>query len=272
MSSINLEYTAEDLISHKLQRASILIAKPKFDIEGTDLIAFIKFKDAIKFGRIQSKGRTLSTGTTSIEVPVEYVYGAFFLFIYFDIGIDNTNLYFYTANDICQYWVKSKNGKKYRLSVKAKSIAENKIISDQIDFLFTDDKIDRIKKIIETSQSETEILMMQIIKIQQKLSQKKDDKNEFEKIITEYRHQKEKLAIINESLVHYENELNSFLTSKVELIPSELKDEVLEYHRKKNCIDSVIKKYDNRLSKFIEKEIIVNIVNFLIYGKISSIT
>lgn len=34
MDTTLMEYTAEDLIAHKLQRAGILISKPKFDREG----------------------------------------------------------------------------------------------------------------------------------------------------------------------------------------------------------------------------------------------
>ena len=44
-----MEYTAEDLIAHKLTRSGFLVAKPRFDQEGADLLAFLKVKDGAKF-------------------------------------------------------------------------------------------------------------------------------------------------------------------------------------------------------------------------------
>ncbi len=38
------EYTAEDLITYKLQRSGIYVAKPKFDMDGTNLFALLRFK------------------------------------------------------------------------------------------------------------------------------------------------------------------------------------------------------------------------------------
>ncbi len=49
MDTTLMEYTAEDLIAHKLQRAGILISKPKFDREGTDLIALMVVKGGAAF-------------------------------------------------------------------------------------------------------------------------------------------------------------------------------------------------------------------------------
>ena len=59
------EYTAEDLITYKLQRFDIYVAKPKFDIDGTDLFAMLRFESdagvVFKYCRVQCKyGQELS--------------------------------------------------------------------------------------------------------------------------------------------------------------------------------------------------------------------
>jgi hypothetical protein len=41
IDTTHIAYTAEDLISHKLQNAGLLVAKPKFDRDGTDFLALI---------------------------------------------------------------------------------------------------------------------------------------------------------------------------------------------------------------------------------------
>lgn len=74
MDTTLMEYTAEDLIAHKLQRAGILISKPKFDREGTDLIALMEVKGGAIFCRIQCKGRSLiKSESSSIKIPQKYV-------------------------------------------------------------------------------------------------------------------------------------------------------------------------------------------------------
>lgn len=76
-----MEYTAEDLIAHKLQRANILVAKPKFDQDGADLLALLHVKDNAKFCRIQCKGRSLGKYGASVEIPTKYVSDGFVLFL-----------------------------------------------------------------------------------------------------------------------------------------------------------------------------------------------
>ncbi len=164
MASINLEYTAEDLISHILQRNGILISKPKFDIKGADLIAFKEFNDSTKIGRIQCKGRTLKVGkqkSTSIKIPVEYVTGAFFLFLYVDTGVDNTVVYYFNVDDI-RKWKKTKDEKMYTLTLYAKHIS-NTTLTTLTDKIFSDEKIPEISKIIVTTKSRLEILFRDVI-------------------------------------------------------------------------------------------------------------
>lgn len=110
-----MEYTAEDLISHKLQRSGILISKPKFDREGTDLIALMQVKDGTRFCRIQCKGRSLvNSSSSSIKIPKEYVEGAFVTFLYVDDGNENNTHLFAFFVDEMRKW--KENNDKYVLN------------------------------------------------------------------------------------------------------------------------------------------------------------
>ena len=87
MDTTKLEYTAEDLIAHVLQRSGLLVAKPKFDREGADLLAFAELADGVKFCRIQCKGRTIINSiSTNIKIPKSYVSPSFVLFLFIDSG------------------------------------------------------------------------------------------------------------------------------------------------------------------------------------------
>ena len=83
MSSSSLEHIAEDFIAHVLQRNHILVAKPKFDHNGTDLIALLDVADGAKFCRIQCKGRSLINCKRShIDIPEGYVTDAFVVILF----------------------------------------------------------------------------------------------------------------------------------------------------------------------------------------------
>tara|TARA_R110001592_G_scaffold7032_3_gene39521 strand:+ start:66022 stop:66480 length:459 start_codon:yes stop_codon:yes gene_type:complete len=56
MDTSTLENIAEDYISHRLQRSGMLVAKPKNDRLGTDLLVFDEINDGVKFCRVQAKG------------------------------------------------------------------------------------------------------------------------------------------------------------------------------------------------------------------------
>lgn len=61
-----------------LQRAGFLVAKPYFDKDGADLLAFAHIGDGAKFARVQCKYRQPKT---SIKVPTQYAEGAFVCFL-----------------------------------------------------------------------------------------------------------------------------------------------------------------------------------------------
>jgi hypothetical protein len=119
MDTAHLEHIAEDLISHKLQRAGMLVAKPKFDRAGTDLLAFLEMGDGVKFCRIQCKGRSLTSSDSHIKVPEAYVSNGFLVVLYLDTGGEHGDLYCFFANDIKQ-WHKTPLG-EYKLSLSQAS-------------------------------------------------------------------------------------------------------------------------------------------------------
>lgn len=143
MDTSIMEYTAEDLISHKLTRAGLLVAKPKFDQDGSDLLIFLDVGDGAKFCRVQCKGRSLiNSKQTQVDVFKKYVSDAFILFLFVETGQkDITNLFCFMGNDIRQNW--QVRDHKYELS-----ITEKKIKNEFSDFIFDTNKINQIKKAI----------------------------------------------------------------------------------------------------------------------------
>jgi hypothetical protein len=115
----NLEQVAESLIAHKLQQAGMLVAKPKFDVKGTDLLAFVEMGDGVKFCRIQCKGRSLIRSPSSIIVPASYVTKGFIVVLYVDTG-PKQNLYCFFESDV-QQWRATKS-REYRLSLSPSNV------------------------------------------------------------------------------------------------------------------------------------------------------
>jgi hypothetical protein len=151
MDTSVMEYTAEDLIAHKLLRSSILVAKPKFDQQGADLLAFLAVNDGARFCRIQCKGRSLiSSSTAQVEVNKEWVTSAFVVFVFVETGqTDETYLYCFTADDIHTIW----NASGDRLSL---SITAAKLQSELAPYRFSEPKVEQIKAIIRTADVPTE--------------------------------------------------------------------------------------------------------------------
>ncbi len=254
MQTINLEYTAEDLISHKLQRNGILIAKPKFDINGADLIAFINFEDSVKIGRIQSKGRTLFPGqrqAAKITIPKKYVHDAFFLFIYFDIGIDNTELYLFNVKQIKETWKKNTK-EEYYLSIRHNQL--NKINP----YLFNEQRIEEIKQCILKSKSKVESLLLDIVKTQKSQMVKIKELNHLNQIVLEYKISKIEVEKYSLEIEKYQKELLAFIKEKAEILPKTL---VKEIKNSKSKINNVLKE---KCFKYIEKELIDDVVKYII--------
>lgn len=139
------EHVAEDLISHRLQRAGMLIAKPKFDRAGTDLLAFLEMGDGVKFCRIQCKGRSLARSNSNIKVPEAYVSDGFVLVLYLGPREAHDGLYCFFATDIRQ-WHKTSRG-EYRLGLGQTSC------DSRLEFYRLDDsKIRLIESLIRSAE------------------------------------------------------------------------------------------------------------------------
>jgi hypothetical protein len=92
--------------------AGLLVAKPKFDREGTDLLVFLQIADGVKFGRIQCKGRSLANSDSNITIPAAYVTNGFIVFLYVEDGSEPSELFCFLATDVYTW---SLTGGKYRL-------------------------------------------------------------------------------------------------------------------------------------------------------------
>lgn len=142
-----MEMIAEDLISHFLQRNGVLVAKPKFDNEGGDLLAMLTVEDGARFCRIQSKGRSLfdKSTTRSITIPTSYVTESYVVMIYIDDGkFEKTHLYCCFSDDLRKEpWVEKDNGKRLLMSLTGANFEER-----LAPFSVTADTVERIKGII----------------------------------------------------------------------------------------------------------------------------
>ena len=144
MDTSHLENTAEDLVAHRLQKGGFFVAKPKFDLAGTDLIAFVHMKDGVKFSRAQCKGRTVDNAS-NVNIPADYVTKGFVIFLYL---IDSTRedwLYCFFASDI-ESWTRNATG-EYVLNIPRDS-HETKFAR----FLVTPDRLTALRILIENAE------------------------------------------------------------------------------------------------------------------------
>jgi hypothetical protein len=146
MDTTQMEYTAEDLIAHKLQRAEILVAKPKFDTEGADLLGFLCVSDGAKFCRIQCKGRSLlHSKQAAIDIPKIYVTDGFLCFLFVETNQkEQTNLFCFLGKEI-RYW-KSKVINKTDSYVL--HISPRKLQNEFGPYIFNESRVHEIKKLI----------------------------------------------------------------------------------------------------------------------------
>jgi hypothetical protein len=152
MDTSHLEYVAEDLISHKLQHAGLLVAKPKFDKKGTDLLAFAKMADGVKFCRIQCKGRTIKS-SSNVTIPEQYVTSGFVFFLYIEPNDNVNNLYCFIESDIKTWNKNPKN--EYQLCLSLGTYTNN-----LAPYRFDGTKIKLIQKIIEAAEVNGEFRRM----------------------------------------------------------------------------------------------------------------
>ena len=150
MDTSTLENIAEDYISHRLQRCGLLVAKPKNDRLGTDLLVFHEINDGVKFCRVQAKGRSLaSSKKTNIRIPKTYVTKGFVLFLYLEVSEkefdSEAKLYIFFPQEIEQ-WSVTKKG-EYQLNL-SQSNYEERLKPNHCD----SQKINQLKSIIEMAE------------------------------------------------------------------------------------------------------------------------
>jgi hypothetical protein len=213
MDTSHFEYTAEDLISHKLQLAGFLVAKPKFDRDGADLLVFMNIDSGTKFCRIQCKGRSLlnSNSSNNVKVFKSYISDAFVIFLFINDNSDsNANLFCFFANDIEKRWnlIAHKDSSKdfYRLSFSKSTFKNKSKKNNLLNYLFTDKTVEKIKNIIKNSDANKEFnKMLGLIKKQNELIKLQKRKTELEKLINKIEHideviraKEEKIKIMEE--------------------------------------------------------------------------
>lgn len=207
MDTTHIACTAEDLISYRLQQAGLLVTKPKFDREGTDLIVFMTVSDGAKFCKVQCKGRSLAKSNTSnIQVFKSYVTDAFVLLLYIDDGFDDrVNLFCFFSDDIKEKW-KLKSFKEsskdiYRLNI-SKSVFNNANKKGNfIEYILNDTKIERLKNIIKNSDSRKEIeQLIDLINKQNQLIKLQKEKTNLETLLNKIEHTDELINLHNEHI------------------------------------------------------------------------
>ena len=84
MDNKQLELQAEKLIEHKLIKHGLLVTKPSFDKEGTDLLIIKDISQKITpFIKVQCKGRTIKSNC-NVTIPTKYVEENFVTFLYLE--------------------------------------------------------------------------------------------------------------------------------------------------------------------------------------------
>lgn len=146
-----MEYTAEDLIAHRLQRFGILVAKPKFDQLGTDLIALRGVQKSAKFCRIQCKGRSLlnsKTPSTEVYVFQDDVDDSFVVCLFVETGdADATHLFALFGREIKTKWKKGTREKRDAFYLRInKSELKNMA---WLQYRLTNERVGEIIKLIE---------------------------------------------------------------------------------------------------------------------------
>jgi len=216
MDTTHIAYTAEDLISHKLQRSGLLVAKPKFDREGADLLVLMAVKDGAKFCRVQCKGRSLiNSASSNVEVPKIYVEGAFILCLFVDDGnIRETNLFCFFPNDIKKRWVLKTSDDPakdfYLLTFSKTTFNDINKDGNLTEYALTNDKIEGIKDIIRLGNTTEELkkLVLDLLEKHDELSKLNEKRHKVMDAVKDLRHlaeikrmTEEKIEILEE---HYQ--------------------------------------------------------------------
>jgi hypothetical protein len=105
-----IERIAVDRIAHELQRKDILVAEPRFDQNGADLLGLVEVNDDAKFCRIQCKGRSVADGKhPEVTIPCKYVSNGLVVFVYVETGDDEEPRVYCFFGDEVKKWKKREN-------------------------------------------------------------------------------------------------------------------------------------------------------------------
>jgi hypothetical protein len=221
MDTTHIAYIAEDLISHKLQHSGLLVAKPKFDCEGADLLVLMDVGEGAKFCRVQCKGRSLVKSVSSnVKVPKSYVTGAFILFLFVDDGNEQeTNLFCFFSSDIENRWklktFRNSARDYYRLSFSKPTYKNVSKKGNLTEYSLTDHKIEKIKNVIRQADIKKELKQVfDLLKKQNDLIRLQKKKYELEGLIKDIKHTEEVKSILEEKIKimeeHYEHLKSKF--------------------------------------------------------------
>jgi len=171
MDTKRLEQIGKDFISSTLQDSGILVAEPRFDCLGTDLIGFTSVDDEGKFCRIQCKYRELKK-STSIKIDSKYVVGAFVLFLYIKYA-GKRHIFCFLPEDINRIFKHNAENSLYQLCITPKIILS---LNNDKSISFSDAKKASIYEVLNSSSpnSELKLLILGIIKKINKLNKTKD--------------------------------------------------------------------------------------------------
>jgi hypothetical protein len=238
-NNVHLEKIAEDYISFKLQDEGFLVAKPKFDKNGADLIVFITFANGSKFGRIQSKGRSLlQTPHTEISIPFNHVKEPFFLFVYIKYMPSN-NLYVFFAEEIKKWNLSNDN---YILNISKKNIDDG--LLDR--FLLNENKISKIKNIIKRTTSEQEREMFNLIKLSQDINKKEREIRKLKSLINEYKIVEKDIEISDRNLEKLYTQVTKIAKELIESTPLDILNLIEKYRNEGFTEESVLKELAHR--------------------------
>jgi hypothetical protein len=214
MDTTHIANIAEDLISHKLQLSGLLVAKPKFDRDGADLLAFMTVDNGAKFCRIQCKCRSLIKSNASVDVYESYVTDGFILLLFVNDGNEgSSNLFCFLPNDIKRKWklktYESSKRNLYRLSFSKSSFINTKMNGNLKEYDFSEKKIEEIKNIIRQSDVKEEFKQFfDVITNQRDLIKLQKEKNELEGLLKDLRHTEELKNLKEEKIKIMEEHYN----------------------------------------------------------------
>jgi len=271
MDTTHLEYTAEDLIAHKLQRSGLLVAKPKFDRDGADLIALLEVADGAKFCRIQCKGRSLKNSKNSnVKILADYVSGSFFCFLYVDTGDSKTDIFCFSVTDIKKYWnQKTENKKKYySLSIHKDKILNSSNSANLSSFLFDPTKIDLIKEDIIKSISKEEIKLIDLVKKQKILLDITKDYHKLKTMVSDIRHIEEIRALHGENLKILTQKYYDMLSEFEKELPKKLAKKINEFVKTNTPVSEIIEKVRGLIPNNISETILDDYISKVLIRRI----